>query len=80
MNAKSKNGRVGSEKLTNCFLDRSLLVMNFLVRMVTALSAMAGGAPKRMKSSKKAKGQRNGCSDYLICDFEEEGCKTLAGK
>ena len=54
--------------------------MNFLVRMVTALSAMAGGAPKRMKSSKKAKGQRNGCSDYLICDFEEEGCKTLAGK
>lgn len=30
------------EVLTNCLRERSLLVMNFLVRMVTALSAMVG--------------------------------------
>ena len=29
-------------ELTNCFLERSLLVMNFLVLMVTAFSDMAG--------------------------------------
>lgn len=27
--------KIYKQKLTNCFLDRSLLVMNFLVRMVT---------------------------------------------
>jgi hypothetical protein len=36
---KKKERMLGS-KLTNCFLERRRFVMNFLVRMVTALSAM----------------------------------------
>lgn len=31
--------------------------MNFLVRIVTALSAMAAGAPKRMKSLELEEGE-----------------------
>ena len=36
-----ENERKKKMELTNCFLERSLLVMNFLVLIVTALSAMA---------------------------------------
>jgi hypothetical protein len=37
---RGKENRKSTRKLTNCFLERSLLVINFLVRIVTALSAM----------------------------------------
>lgn len=72
-----------SKKLTNCFLERSLLVMNFLVRMVTALSAMAEDAPKRMRGrleleEGRRRRRKRQLSDLMRDDKRECG-KTLAG-
>lgn len=60
--------------LTNCFLERSLLVMNFLVLIVTAFSAMAV-IPPRSDSAPDAK-----IDEYLSAAVFEESdsaAKTL---